>query len=110
MIKKSGEKLVEQRLGHQPLRVCGTYIPRPLSPPFCMLDPMAKSPRRPELVALGTAFRAARTAAGLSQEGFALEADLDRSYVGAIERGTRNVSYVGLAKRLAKLVAAVRDD
>jgi transcriptional regulator with XRE-family HTH domain len=42
--------------------------------------------------ALGEAIRAARKAQGYTQEGFALKAGLDRSYMGAIERGEFNVT------------------
>jgi transcriptional regulator with XRE-family HTH domain len=45
------------------------------------------------LQVLGERIRAARKAVGLTQEGLALEADLDRSYVGEIERGQRNLSF-----------------
>ncbi|MEO9825338.1 MAG: helix-turn-helix transcriptional regulator [Paracoccaceae bacterium] len=38
----------------------------------------------------GKRLRQLRTAQGLSQEGFALQVDLDRTYVGGIERGERN--------------------
>ncbi len=34
----------------------------------------------------------------MSQESLALEARLDRSYVGGVERGERNVSYLNLVK------------
>jgi transcriptional regulator with XRE-family HTH domain len=44
------------------------------------------------LVRFGERLRTLRKAAGLSQERFALDCNLDRSYVGAIERGERNVS------------------
>jgi len=36
--------------------------------------------------------RAIRTGQGLTQEGFALKAGLDRSYYGAIERGEFNMT------------------
>jgi transcriptional regulator with XRE-family HTH domain len=42
--------------------------------------------------ALGDAIRAARKQQGYTQESFALKADLDRSYYGAIERGEFNVT------------------
>lgn len=38
----------------------------------------------------GRNLRAARKAQGYSQEGFALLVDLDRTYIGGIERGERN--------------------
>lgn len=41
---------------------------------------------------LGWNVRALRVEKGLSQERLALEAGIDRSYVGRIERGTENVS------------------
>lgn len=40
----------------------------------------------------GTNLRALRRARGHSQEGFAHLVDLDRTYVGGIERGERNPS------------------
>ena len=40
----------------------------------------------------GERIRELRKSQGFSQEAFALECGLDRSYVGAIERGERNLS------------------
>ena len=57
----------------------------------------------PELVSLGRAFVKARREAGFSQEGLALAAGLDRSYVGGVERGQRNVSYLNML-RLASAI------
>jgi transcriptional regulator with XRE-family HTH domain len=51
-----------------------------------------------DLVYLGNAIRAARKRSGLTQEALALESGLDRSYVGGVERGTRNVSYLNLLR------------
>ena len=42
--------------------------------------------------ALGKAIRAVRKQQGYTQETFALKADIDRSYYGAIERGEFNVT------------------
>lgn len=53
--------------------------------------------------ALGAAIRELRAEAGLSQERLALEADLDRSYTGAVERGERNVAF----ENLLRIAAAV---
>lgn len=45
---------------------------------------------------IGWNVRLLRVALGLSQERLALEADIDRSYVGRIERGTENVTVTAL--------------
>lgn len=50
------------------------------------------------LVALGTAIREIRLAKGISQERLALLADVDRSYVGRVERGDNNVAVLTLAR------------
>lgn len=50
------------------------------------------------LVALGNAIREARLAKGVSQEKLALMAEVDRSYVGRIERGDNNVAILTLAR------------
>ncbi|MBN2019980.1 MAG: helix-turn-helix transcriptional regulator [Sedimentisphaerales bacterium] len=47
---------------------------------------------------LGKTIRAARKARGWSQEEFAYRCDLDRSYIGGIERGERNISILTLCK------------
>jgi transcriptional regulator with XRE-family HTH domain len=43
-------------------------------------------------VAFGSRVRALRTARGWSQERLAHEAGLDRTYVGSVERGERNIA------------------
>lgn len=50
------------------------------------------------LVGLGAAIRAARKAKGLSQEALAELADIDRSYMGGIERGEHNLAIMNLLK------------
>lgn len=52
----------------------------------------------PVLVAIGQKIREVRKAAGYSQEGFAVEVELDRTYYGGIERGERNVAVKNLAR------------
>jgi transcriptional regulator with XRE-family HTH domain len=50
------------------------------------------------LSGFGQAVRRARLAKGLSQEALAAKANLHRTYVGAIERGERNVSLINIGK------------
>jgi transcriptional regulator with XRE-family HTH domain len=52
----------------------------------------------PSLVALGAVIRLRRKELGLSQEALALATDLDRSYVGGVERGEHNLSFLSLYK------------
>ena len=52
---------------------------------------------------LGARIRELRQEKGLSQEGLALAAGLDRSYVGGVERGKRNIAVVNLKKVAAAL-------
>ena len=47
---------------------------------------------------VGLNIREARKEKGMSQESLALAADLDRSYVGSVERGERNIAVVNLKK------------
>lgn len=50
------------------------------------------------LVRFGRRVRELRKKKGMSQEALALEAGLDRSYVGGVERGERNISLVNIEK------------
>ena len=52
------------------------------------------------LVALGKTIRRLRISQGISQEKLALLAEVDRSYVGRVERGDNNAAVLTL-KRLA---------
>jgi len=49
----------------------------------------------------GTVLKSERLKANLSQEALAELADLDRTYVGGVERGERNVALLNIV-RLAK--------
>lgn len=55
-------------------------------------------PVSPPHLALGEAIREIRKARGFSQEQLGLEAGLDRTYVGGVERGERNLSYSSLMR------------
>ncbi|MEI8195440.1 MAG: helix-turn-helix transcriptional regulator [Phycisphaerae bacterium] len=68
-------------------------------------------------IALGRAVRKLREQAGLSQEKFAIRAHLNRSYIGDVERGARNVSLAtmerlanALGKRISDLVREMERD
>ena len=60
-----------------------------------------KSPHHeshPALRAVGMAIRGLRLEVGRSQEALALDAEIDRSYLGGIERGEHNLTLVNLSK------------
>ena len=50
------------------------------------------------LVSLGKRIREARKSLHWSQEDLAYRAELDRSYIGGIERGERNISFISLTR------------
>ena len=50
------------------------------------------------LVALGRAIREIRLSKGISQEQLALLAEVDRSYVGRVERGDNNAAVLTLVR------------
>lgn len=54
--------------------------------------------RHTSLGHVGERIRVLREAAGYSQDGFALEAGIARSYYGGIERGERNVAALNLIR------------
>lgn len=62
--------------------------------------------KAPDLTELGSRIRAARAAAGLTQEDLAHESDIDRSYIGGVERGERNLTFT----MLCKIARALRCD
>jgi transcriptional regulator with XRE-family HTH domain len=57
----------------------------------------------------GQRVRELRTAKGFSQETLALACDLDRTYIGGIERGERNVSIVNVQRIATALGVPVRE-
>lgn len=64
---------------------------------------MARSAKHPNLVKLGERIRATRLELSWSQEQLAEKAEIDRSYIGGVERGERNVSFTTLCKIAAAL-------
>jgi len=52
----------------------------------------------PNLRELGKRIRARRKMMGWSQEELALVANIDRSYVGGVERGQRNLTFTVLCR------------
>lgn len=52
----------------------------------------------PALVKLGAAIRTARLDKQLSQEALADKANIDRSYIGGVERGEHNVAVINLLR------------
>jgi len=69
----------------------------------------AKQDKDADLARLGAAIRARRVALGLSQEALADYAEIDRSHMGKIERGERNVTFLNLV-RIAKAVQCAPSD
>lgn len=59
------------------------------------------SKKHPNLIKLGRQIRHLRESKGFSQESFAAEVGLDRTYMGGIERGERNLATLNLI-RIAK--------
>lgn len=50
------------------------------------------------LIQLGNNIRTARKSQNLSQEKLALQANIDRTYIGGVERGERNISIINLCR------------
>lgn len=59
------------------------------------------------LIALGKAIRTTRLSKGISQEKLALMAEVDRSYVGRVERGDNNVAVLTLARLASALEISI---
>jgi transcriptional regulator with XRE-family HTH domain len=54
--------------------------------------------KRSKLLSFGAAVRTRRLALGLSQEDLADSCELDRTYIGGVERGERNISLINIWK------------
>lgn len=71
---------------------------------------LSTSRQNPSLVSLGTEIRRVRLEQSLSQETLALLAEVDRSYLGRVERGDNNaavLTLVKIAKALGTTLAAL---
>ena len=58
--------------------------------------PSTNATRLPVLLAFGQMVREFRKARGFSQESFAYYCGLDRSYMGGVERGERNITLANM--------------
>ncbi|WP_175168885.1 helix-turn-helix domain-containing protein [Achromobacter kerstersii] len=63
----------------------------------------AKTDDDQHLAAIGTAIRARRKHLELSQEGLSFRSGIDRSHMGRIERGERNLTLLNLIRICAAL-------
>ena len=59
--------------------------------------------KHPALIKVGKKIRELRLGRGFSQEAFAYEVGLDRTYMGSVERGERNIAAINLI-RIAKVL------
>ena len=57
----------------------------------------------------GERVRKLRKAKGLSQEALALSCELDRSYIGGVERGERNISVLNIHRIADALGISARE-
>ena len=64
------------------------------------------SKRATDLIELGQRIRAARKALDMTQEDLADTSEIDRSYIGGVERGERNLTFT----MLCKIASALRCD
>ncbi|RYE37549.1 MAG: XRE family transcriptional regulator, partial [Hyphomicrobiales bacterium] len=59
--------------------------------------------RHPALIILGAAIRERRKSLELSQEAFADACGIDRSYMGGVERGERNLALINIMRIISAL-------
>jgi transcriptional regulator with XRE-family HTH domain len=72
-----------------------------------MAKPSPQYAGDPMLQGIGSAIRELRMAKGVSQESLANGAELDRSYMGGIERGEHNLTVMNLKKIADQLEISV---
>ena len=61
------------------------------------------------LETFGCNLREIRKGAGFSQESLALVCGLDRTYIGGVERGERNISLININKIAKALGISIKD-
>lgn len=71
--------------------------------------PSASLKQLEQRAAFGARVRELRHSAGMSQEDLAHRAELDRSYVGQVERGERNISLDNIHRIADALSVAARE-
>lgn len=76
---------------------------------FAMARISASFDKDLHLVKLGAAVRARRVKLALSQEALADAAEIDRSHMGKIERGERNVTFLNIL-RIANAIGCMPSD
>ena len=74
-----------------------------------LMNKKRRTKRDVYLKKVGRTIRESRKAKDMSQESLALESGLDRSYVGGVERGERNLSILNLKKISDALRLSVSD-
>jgi|SRR5271157_1983132 len=73
------------------------------------ITPMDKRREIKILREFGARVRRIRLQKGISQEALALTCDLDRSYIGSVERGERNISLLNIHKIARALGVSARE-
>lgn len=74
-----------------------------------MPTPSPKHALDPALVALGQAISSVRKSQGVSQEELAQRAELDRSYMSSIERGTQNPGVMAIVQIASSINVSVSE-
>lgn len=70
---------------------------------------LSRNRQDPVLVALGETIRRIRLSKEISQEKLALLAEVDRSYVGRVERGDNNVAVLTLSRLAGALDISISE-
>lgn len=70
---------------------------------------LSRNRQDPILVTLGEAIRRIRLSKDISQEKLALLAEVDRSYVGRVERGDNNVAVLTLSRLAGALNISISE-